>query len=96
MLALAARRCEDADNVEFRERDATSLPVPDSSVERALCVQVLEYVADPAVALAEMYRALRPAGRVVIWDIDWATASLHSEDPLRMERVMRASARTIE
>jgi arsenite methyltransferase len=90
MLALAERRCEDADNVEFHEADATSLPVPDSSVDRALCVQVLEYVADPVTALAEMHRALRPGGRVVIWDIDWATVSFHSEDPLRMERVMHA------
>lgn len=90
MLALAARRCAGADNVEFHEADVTSLPVLDSSVDRALCVQVLEYIADPTVALAEMYRALRPGGRVVVWDIDWATVSLHSENPLRMERVMRA------
>ena len=90
MLALAARRCQDADNVEFCGAEATSLPVTDSSVDRALCVQVLEYVADPAAALAEMHRALRPGGRVVIWDIDWATVSLQSEDPTRTDRVMRA------
>jgi arsenite methyltransferase len=90
MLALAARRCEGAENVEFREADATSLPVADASFDLALCVQVLEYVADPAVALAEMHRALRPGGRVVIWDIDWATVSLHSEEPVRTQRVMRA------
>jgi arsenite methyltransferase len=90
MLALAARRCEGAGNVEFHEADATSLPVPDASVDRALCVQVLEYVPDPAAALAEMHRALRPGGRVIVWDIDWATVALYSEDPARMERVMRA------
>jgi ubiquinone/menaquinone biosynthesis C-methylase UbiE len=90
MLALAARRCEGADNVELHEADATSLPVPDASVDRALSVQVLEYVADPATTLAEMQRALRPGGRVVVWDIDWATVSLHSQDPARMERIMRA------
>jgi ubiquinone/menaquinone biosynthesis C-methylase UbiE len=90
MLVLAARRCEGAENVEFHEGDAASLPVADSSVDRALCVQVLEYVADPVAALAEMYRVLRPGGALVVWDIDWATVSVHSEDPLRMERVMSA------
>jgi ubiquinone/menaquinone biosynthesis C-methylase UbiE len=90
MLALAERRCADAANVEFHNAGATSLPVPDASVDRALCVQVLEYVADPALALAEMYRALRPGGRVVIWDVDWATASVHARDAARSERVLRA------
>jgi SAM-dependent methyltransferase len=90
MLALAARRCAGVENVEFHDADATSLPVADASVDRALCVQVLEYVADPAVALAEMHRVLRPGGRVVIWDIDWATISLHSVEPIRTQRVLRA------
>ena len=90
MLTLAARRCQGAENLELHEADATSLPVPDSSVDRALSVQVLEYLADPGAALAEMHRALRPGGRVVVWDIDWATASLHSQEPIRMERVMYA------
>jgi arsenite methyltransferase len=53
-------------------------------------VQVLEYVADVPRALAEMQRALRPGGRVVIWDVDWATVSWHSEDPARMDRVLAA------
>jgi ubiquinone/menaquinone biosynthesis C-methylase UbiE len=90
MLALAKERCDGAHNVEFHEADATSLPVSDASVDRAVCVQVLEYLADPAAALAEMHRALRPGGRVLAWDIDWATVSLHSEEPGRMQRVMRA------
>jgi len=90
MLALAKARCDGAHNIEFHGADATSLPVADASVDRALCVQVLEYLADPAGALAEMQRALRPGGRVLVWDIDWATVSLHSAEPSRMRRVMRA------
>ena len=37
-----------------------------------------------------MRRALRPGGRVVVWDVDWATRRWHSEDPERMERVLHA------
>ena len=90
MLALAARRCEGRENVEFGEADATSLPVRDAGFDAVLCVQVLEYLPDVAAGLAELYRVLRPGGRVVVWDIDWATVSWNSGDPGRMERVLGA------
>jgi arsenite methyltransferase len=90
MLAVAAERAQGHDNVEFLEADATSLPVANASFERALCVQVLEYVRDVSAALGEMYRALRPGGRVVVWDVDWATVSWHALDPRRARRVLAA------
>ena len=90
MLELAARRCAGYASVELRPGDAVSLPVDDASFDGALCVQVLEYVPDPTVALVEMHRALRPGGRVVVWDVDWATVSLHALDRTLTERVLRA------
>ena len=74
----------------FHEGNATSLPVEDRGFDRALCVQVLEYVADVPAALAELYRVLRPGGRAVVWDVDWSTLSWHSADPARMQRMLRA------
>ena len=90
MLAVAAHRSEGHDNVSFHEGDATSLPVENASFDAALSVQVLEYVADVPAALGEMYRALRPGGRLVVWDVDWATVSLHTTDLSRTERILRA------
>jgi SAM-dependent methyltransferase len=90
MLAVAAKRAEGHDNVTFQEADATSLPVPDASFERALCVQVLEYVRDVPAALSEMRRALRPGGRVLVWDVDWATVSWHAIDRQLARRVLAA------
>ncbi len=90
MLAAAARRCEGSENVAFLEADATSLPIDDASFDAAVCVQVLEYVADTTAALSELHRALHVGGRVVVWDVDWATLSLHASDPARTERVLRA------
>ena len=88
MLAVARRRCEGHAKVAFEETDVTGLPVESEGFDRALSVQVLEYVRDFAAALAEIHRALRPGGRVIIWDVDWATVSWHSDDPARMERVL--------
>ena len=90
MLAVARRRSKGFGNARFEEGDATGLPVESGRFDRALSVQVLEYVADIPAALAETHRALRPGGRVVIWDVDWATVSWHSEDAGRMDRVLRA------
>ncbi|HXV53991.1 MAG TPA: methyltransferase domain-containing protein [Solirubrobacterales bacterium] len=88
MLALARRRNSEAANVEFVEGDATALPVADDSFDAALSVQVLEYVAEIPAALAEVRRVLRPGGRLVIWDVDWATLSIRTADPARMRRVL--------
>jgi arsenite methyltransferase len=90
MLAAAASRCARHPNVVFHRADATALPVDEASFDAALCVQVLEYVADPTAALAQIHRALRPGGRAVVWDVDWATLTWHSEEPERMTRVLRA------
>jgi arsenite methyltransferase len=90
MLALAARRCASHDNVELLEGEAVDLPVRDESFDAALSVQVIEYVPDVEKALAELRRVLRPGGRVLIWDIDWDTLSVHSGDPGLSERVLRA------
>jgi arsenite methyltransferase len=89
-LALARRRTDGAGNVRLHLADATALPVPDAAFDAALSVQVLEYVADLGSALAELHRALRPGGRLVIWDIDWSTVSWHATDPAHMDRVLRA------
>jgi arsenite methyltransferase len=89
MLAVAAHRCEKHANVAFHEADVLSLPVESAGFDRAICVQVLEYVQDAPRALAEIHRTLRPGGRLVVWDVDWATVSWHSTDPDRMARVLR-------
>lgn len=90
MLALAARRCAWHDNVEFLEGDATSLPVEDASFDAVLSVQVQEYIPDIRASLAELSRALRPGGRAVVFDVDWATLSLQSDDPALSDRVLSA------
>jgi SAM-dependent methyltransferase len=46
--------------------DVTRLPVRDASLDLVVSVNVLEHVAEPARALAELRRALRPGGALFL------------------------------
>jgi ArsR family transcriptional regulator len=54
--------------VELRQGDATALPFADAEVDAAFAHMVLQYLAQPAEALAEMARITRPGGSVVLID----------------------------
>src|SRR5215213_1999137 len=89
-VAVAKSRSAGHENPAFHEADATALPVGDAEFDRAFSVQVLEYVDDVDAALSELRRALKRGGRVVVWDVDWATVSMRTEDEERMRRVLAA------
>jgi ubiquinone/menaquinone biosynthesis C-methylase UbiE len=55
-----------AGTVEVKEGDAAHLPYPDGRFDAACAVNVLYFWADPLVALEELRRVLRPAGRVAL------------------------------
>ena len=42
------------------------LPLADASFDLVLCIQVLEHVDDPARAVRELHRVVRPGGRVLV------------------------------
>jgi ArsR family transcriptional regulator len=56
-------------NAEFRQGDALDLPLPTRSVDAAFCVMVLHFLAEPGRAIAELCRATRPAGAVILVDL---------------------------
>lgn len=69
MLAAARARLGDVTNVEFRPGALEALPIDDGTLDVATLMLVLHHVADPAAALAEAHRALKPGGRLLIVDM---------------------------
>jgi len=56
-------------NVEFREGTLEELPIDDRWADAVISNGVLNLVPDKAAALSEMYRVLRPGGRLQLADI---------------------------
>lgn len=48
--------------ISLARGDAMDLPFPDGAFDAATCLESLEFFPDPAAALAEMARVLRPGG----------------------------------
>ena len=67
-------------NVSFREGDVESLTLPDSTYDQVLCMAVIEYLAAPRRAMAEIARILKPGGIAIVtvpkrWHIDQLTVA---------------------
>jgi ArsR family transcriptional regulator len=69
MLDAARRRLKDCTNVDVRRGDLEALPLQDRELDVATFVLVLHHLPDPAAALAEAARALKPDGRLLICDM---------------------------
>ena len=69
MLARARRRFGREvrrGRLRLYQATADSLPLPDSAVDKAVSVNSLYFWPDPAAALAELARVVRPGGRLVL------------------------------
>ena len=69
MLETARRRLKDFTNVDVRRGDLEALPLQDQELDVATFVLVLHHLPDPAAALAEAARTLKPDGRLLICDM---------------------------
>lgn len=90
MLAMAQRRCAGLTSITTEKADALRLPASDNSVDLACALQIYGYVSELDQALAELRRALKPGGRVVILDTDFESVVWQSGDRKRMQRILAA------
>ena len=68
--------------------DAHALPFPAAGFDGAWADRVFQHLAEPERALGEMVRVVRPGGRVVVVDPDYATQVVNVADPALAERVL--------
>ncbi|MFV0281228.1 MAG: ArsR/SmtB family transcription factor [Rhodoblastus sp.] len=86
MLSVARANLDRTDlrNAQLRQGDIYALPVERNSCDLAVLHQVLHYLDDPARALREAARTLKPAGRIIL--VDFAP---HAEEYLREQHAHR-------
>src|SRR6185437_247808 len=69
MLGIARQRLAELSNVELRAGAIESLPIDDDSLDAAVLFLVAHFITDPARAMAEIRRTLKPGGRLLIVDL---------------------------
>jgi SAM-dependent methyltransferase len=68
---------------------AETLPFPDRTFDRLLCESAIDHVVDPARALAEMARVLKPGGRLLVGFVNYGSPTV------RVSRLVYGVARAL-
>lgn len=83
MLAIAAAKNEEyGDAVRFLAGDAAALPFADGSFDMVTSITAMEFFSKPADCLQEMYRVVKPGGRLIV-------ATLGSLSPWSWQRRLK-------
>ena len=82
-LAAALRDAEGRGltNLRYQEGSVYELAFDDTSFDAVFAHQFLQHLGEPAAAIREMLRVLRPGGFLAVRDVDWATAAYWPGDP---------------
>lgn len=94
MLAVAreiAEREGVAEQIEFRVGDARALPVDDAAFDVVLAITALSHTTDAEQAIPELLRAVRPGGRVGVFDIDPESWIISHPDRALTRRISAAA-----
>ncbi len=77
ILETARGLAEGTPNLSFEEGSVYALPYEDDSFDVAYAHQLMQHLVDPAAAMREMGRVVRPGGFVAVRDSDYQTMICH-------------------
>ncbi|MDP9793254.1 ubiquinone/menaquinone biosynthesis C-methylase UbiE [Catenuloplanes nepalensis] len=92
----------DGSRVSYEVGDAYALPYPDGHFDGVRSERVLQHLAEPDRAVAEMARVLRPGGRLLLIDTEWQSFRVDgspenfNEECLALLMEWQARARSVD
>lgn len=95
LLAIARQTFAGDPRVRFEPGDAVATGQPDDAFDVVVAHTVYSHLADPAAALTEARRVLKPGGRLVVFDGDYATITMALFDGDPLESVVRTIHRNM-
>ncbi|MEN8259558.1 MAG: methyltransferase domain-containing protein [Pseudomonadota bacterium] len=84
-----------ADRLEFHTGDAASLPFRDGFFDSCRAERLFMHLPDADRVLVEIIRVLKPGGRIVVTETDWASVSCDSDETDTERKLARFRAEQI-
>lgn len=84
--------------VSFQEGSASNIPLEDSSVDMVLVKLVLQHVVGEAreKVVSELFRVLKPGGKVLIVDVDDSNGSFVAPEPEGLRQALDLFMKTLQ
>jgi demethylmenaquinone methyltransferase/2-methoxy-6-polyprenyl-1,4-benzoquinol methylase len=95
MIEVGRRQQAGVPNIEFVVADGMALPFEADSFDAVTISFGLRNIADPKVALGELFRVTKPGGRVVICEFSTPVKPLRGPYRWYLKNVMPALAKTV-
>ena len=80
-------KSDEPEDLRFEIGDAKNLPFQNDSFDRCRVDRTLQHIANPEIAVRELWRVLKPGGLAVAYDNDWGTFSINSLDTVVTRKI---------